>query len=345
MLLIATGAPFLLFVQFIFQEGAMIPRQSVIASTAFLALLSLTSATSCSPSPGSDEVSPGGTYRGSGDHRGGKIIDRVAKPVPIEQYIISSRQWKTLTDAEYLLRTRCADHFGVDYKNKPPKISTGQTITDYRYGVIDPTYAAKYGYRTPVARESKLIEADIKRQDELYRNLPDNVFLVLHGATREEIESNVKNPKRRDYKGKEIPKAGCNGEARRKIYGSSVASDSQVANNINIKSYTASMQDRQVQVVFSKWSSCMKGRGYDYKVPRDADNDRRWMVGEATVVEKETAKADSECKLKFNVTGVWNKVDVANQEKLIREHSEEMTAAKNRIKYWIARANLELAKE
>ncbi|MEV0010883.1 hypothetical protein [Streptomyces sp. NPDC047973] len=320
----------------------MISRQVVNASLSLLVFFSLAGTASCSSIPENDGVPQGGTSRESGEHEGGIITTRVNKPVPIEQYLISGEQWKTLTDAEHLLRLRCMERFGVNYQDTQPEKVAGQSITDYRYGIIDPSYAERYGYRTPGARQSKSIEADIKRQDEVYRALPDSTFLVLYGSTRKESQSKETRSKGRDYAGEKIPQGGCIGEAHRKLYGSWDGSDAEIADDINIKSYAASMKDRTVRAAFAKWSSCMNDHGYDYKVPRDADNDKRWMAERVTAVERETAKVDAECKIKFNVTGIWYGADVAHQEKLIREHSKELATIKKTIGELIARALLEL---
>ncbi|MFJ8641728.1 hypothetical protein [Streptomyces sp. NPDC093610] len=318
----------------------MISRLPAFASLTFLIFFPLASIVGCSQQPEANETSSSGTPAETSD-TGRKITDLTTKTIPIEEYLLSGLQSRILLNAEYQLRVRCTDHFGVTYPNTPPSTAIDQSIAEYRYGITDPKYAEKYGYRTPGARQSKAIEADIKHQEEIYKSLPDDVFLVLYGTSKEEIDSRA----RREYRGQEVPQGGCIGKAHRELYGSSGGGDAKIADDINVRSYTESTKDRKVQSAFSKWSTCMKAHGYDYEVPRDADNDSRWMNTKVTAAEKETAKIDAECKAEFDVVEIWLESDVSFQKKMIKKHAKEMSEIKKNIEEKVGRAKLILAKK
>ncbi|MET8416470.1 hypothetical protein ACWD7C_12555 [Streptomyces sp. NPDC005134] len=316
-----------------------------ITSFTFLSIIFAVAMSGCSTGT-QNEKSPRKEMASKPDKRESvRIANRVELPVPIEQYLLSNRQWNVLMEAEQALRNRCAQRFDLIYPDIPEGATNNQTLTEYRYGILDKKYAAKYGYRTPSARQAAGIDANLRRQKKAYSSLSKGARLVLFGANRADAQpGSEKADKGQRYKGQLIPQGGCSGEAKRKLNGSASEGDSPIAVAINMESYAKSMKDAKVRSSFSKWSSCMNSHGYKYEVPRDADNDPRWIGNPVTATEKKTAIIDTECKLKHNVAGVWYESDVAYQKEMIKENSRNLAIVKRSIENRILRAKRVLTK-
>lgn len=248
-----------------------------------------------------------------------KITTAVIDPVPVEAYLLTEAQWTTLGKAESALRVRCMERFGFAYEEPlPVGESSGQTISQYRYGKLDPAKTAVHGYRMPPAPSSSSSEEVRKKPTAAER-------VVLSGTADLTAKSGKGGQK---INGETVPDGGCVGEAQRKLgdYG-----DAQVANDVNLGSFGKSLQDGRVHAVFAKWSRCMAESGYHYENPMDASEDEKWRGETASVEEKTVATADAHCKIKNNVAGVWYAVDVAYQKQAIEEHAEELDQVRKAI--------------
>ncbi|MFE5591744.1 hypothetical protein [Streptomyces sp. NPDC056549] len=244
------------------------------------------------------------------------ITTAVTDPVPVEAYLLSEAQWNRLGRAEYALRAQCMERFGFGYDD--PMLAadpTGQTVSQYRYGKLDPAKTAVYGYRMPAPRAS---DSGTKTAKEGIRKISANERMILTG-TADPTQKSGKGGQ--DVKGRTVPEGGCIGEAQEKLghYG-----DSEVANDVNLDSFGKSLQDRRVLEAFAKWSRCMAESGYRYRTPIEASDDKRWMTETVSPEERTVATADARCKIRNNVTGVWYAVDVAYQKQAIEAHAEEL---------------------
>ncbi|MGA5197587.1 hypothetical protein [Streptomyces exfoliatus] len=249
-----------------------------------------------------------------------KITTAVIEPVPVEAYLLTEEQWTTLGKAESALRVRCMERFGFAYEEPlPVGESSGQTISQYRYGKLDPAKTAVHGYRMPPVPSSSSSGEVRKKPTAAER-------VVLSGTADLTAKSGKGGQK---VNGETVPDGGCVGEAQRKLgdYG-----DAQIANDVNLGSFGKSLQDRRVLAVFAQWSRCMAESGYHYKTPMDASEDEKWRRGEtASAEEKTVATADAHCKIRNNVAGVWYAVDVAYQKQAIEEHAEELDQVRKAI--------------
>ncbi|MFG2306182.1 hypothetical protein [Actinacidiphila glaucinigra] len=260
-----------------------------------------------------------------------EITTRVTKSVPIQEYLLTEEQWAKLVEAELTLRQRCMKSFGIEYE--PPStagIVPRQSISQYRYGILDPATTEVNGYRSPSAMAlAGTAAAARERRDEKLAEYSPAQLMVLNGVvdpgTNPGSSAVTGGGK---YRGKEVPPGGCVGEARRRLgdYG-----DSPVANDVNLDSFDKSLRDRRVQDVFARWSACMKERGYSYRTPIDASNDERWEGEKPSPEEKEAATADATCKIENNVAGVWYAVDVAYQHREIMEKGRQLRKVKEEI--------------
>lgn len=248
------------------------------------------------------------------------ITTAVLDPVPVEAYLLTEEQWTELGKAESVLRARCMKSFGIAYEEPASAVpSAGQTISQYRYGKLDPAKTAVYGYKNPETQSpGALSDAESRAAKERQMKTHANMRRVLHGTDNPAEKT---GPGGQDVNGRKVPAGGCIGEAQQKMgnYG-----DAKVANDVNLDSFGKSLQDERVLAVFAKWSRCMEEKGYNYRTPIEASGDKRWFGERATPQEKTVATADAECKIENNVAGVWYAVDVSYQKEAIEGNAEEL---------------------
>ncbi|MER6999104.1 hypothetical protein [Streptomyces sp. NPDC000410] len=262
------------------------------------------------------------------------LTTRVEKPVPIEGYLLSDKQWVQLGKADEVLRQRCMQRFGLTYKTSTPQQQVpGQTLSEYRYGVLDPQYTSKHGYRTPSALAASAAAGGPAAQDDSAGMSKDERLVLLGTTDPKAAAHSAGKTGGQNFRGQKVPQGGCIGEARQKLGGTpeSGIGDAQIANDVNLNSFSKSLEDKRVQDAFAKWSACMKKQGYAYASPMEASNDKRWPAKPGSAEEKATATADAKCKIDNNVTGVWYAVDVAHQKQMIEQHATELAAVRKGI--------------
>lgn len=95
------------------------------------------------------------------------------------------------------------------------------------------------------------------------------------------------------------------------------------AQKLSHQSYDRAISDSQVLSAFRKWRTCMKAAGYDYRSPMKL-LEVRWKrpVGKRGEREIATALDDIKCRQSANVTGIWNAVEAAYEQRHIDENPE-----------------------
>ncbi|MEV6793690.1 ABC transporter permease [Streptomyces sp. NPDC051320] len=120
-------------------------RSRALQAAAVSTVLAAAVVTGCSDSSADRSGSPAA----AGDLKIGtvpKITTRVDQPVPVEAYLLSDDQWEQLGKAENTLRERCMKRFGIQYTVPSlPVQTTHHSITQYRYGTLDPAANARNG--------------------------------------------------------------------------------------------------------------------------------------------------------------------------------------------------------
>ncbi|MGW1882100.1 hypothetical protein [Streptomyces sp. NPDC001970] len=307
-----------------------------------LALTALTALTGCSADKdgrtrsGAPDVSDVPAKGAPGVTAIPEITTRVEKPVPVQDYLLSDAQWRQLGEAGEVLRQRCMQRFGLTYEiATPAQNGPGQTISEYRYGILDPKYTARHGYLTPSALAQSATSGKPAAGAEQLARMSKDEQLVLLGTTDPKVSAadQAQATGGQKVRGRTVPKGGCVGESQEKLGGTadSGIGDAQIANDVNLNSFAKSLEDTRVRQVFTEWSACMKAKGYAYETPIQASNDKRWSPERGSAEEKATATADAECKMEKNVTGVWYAVDVAYQNQMIQQHRTELDAVKKGI--------------
>lgn len=105
--------------------------------------------------------------------------------------------------------------------------------------------------------------------------------------------------------------------------------DPQIAVNVNLQTMYDARQDERTKSVFTKWSLCMKDRGFNYKDPLASISDTEWQKSsKPTAHELKVATADAACRHKENVVGIWYAVDYAYEEQALAANAASMAKVK-----------------
>jgi hypothetical protein len=201
---------------------------------------------------------------------------------------------------------------------------TTETNAPRRYGVVDAAAVSVLGYHPPASSTT----ADRSGAAAL-----DTAGLhVLTGGAAPQNQGVAPTATAGSYQGMQIPAGGCLGQARRQLTAQGgTVNDAPLAESVNTDSLARSQQEPQVVAVFKQWSACMHAKGYDYAVPYDAGNDRRWATSAPSAVEIQVATADVTCKRQTNLVGVWYAVDSALQTSMIDTQQQQFAAVRDGI--------------
>lgn len=276
-------------------------------SAAFLA-----SVLSCSK-PAPDRQ--GGQEGGSGPRVAAVRVDRVVGDsthlqLPVARYLWTEQETRLLGRAETALLSACVQRYRLRLPPTPAVSNVAPASeTARRYGLTSPTEAGTAGYRLPAALKAG-------QPAPTFPQMSPQLIAALNGAPS---GSDVVN-------GKQVPAGGCITEARTKLARGHVLGVSDIAQQINNRSWQLSRTHPQVRRAFRAWASCMATAGYTYGDPMSPMNDRRFQ-GVPSAKEIATATADVTCKRRSNVTGVWYAVDVAYQKALIAQAGASLRQA------------------
>ncbi|MFF4158326.1 hypothetical protein [Streptomyces sp. NPDC001678] len=246
-----------------------------------------------------------------------ELLPSVDLHLPIETYLFSDEDSEKMARAGAALRKKCLRRFGLDYEINPPGPPTGpRTLMERRYGVTDKTEAAANGYH--------LGDRDPRTHPAHQPKLSAEQQQVLTGRSQEnagEGDSTLR------VNGVTVPPGGCYDEAKKELVGSGKLGSSDVAQQANFQTFTASRSVPQVKQAFEAWSSCMKGKGYSYPDPLAAISDGRFQGNSPTQPERQVATADVACKQQVNLIGIWFTVETSLQKELIARQRADFAAA------------------
>ncbi|MGY0487264.1 hypothetical protein [Streptomyces sp. WG-D5] len=298
---------------------------SLIAFGGIAAVLAVTGCDSSSGSDGSGGATGSGAPRTAAVP---KLASTTDKSLPVEAYMYTKDQTDQLNNAVVTLRQDCMKDFGFPYQDqKAQGMYQPKSITQFRYGMTDADEVAVHGYK-PAGSEKKVVKpAPLK--------LSPAATTALTGTEDANVKPGSTEAKGgQDINGKKVPAGGCIGQANRKLGATSAQGfgDAPVVVKVNTDSWAKSYNDKRVRAVFTKWSACMKEKGYTYADPMKASDDPQWQkTTTATPREQQVASADVACKRKYNVLGVWYAVDVAYQKQMIEQNAEALDDVKKRM--------------
>lgn len=283
---------------------------------AFLAPALLLAA-GCSSNPGGSDDSP--PTKTESTPRLHSVSD---KSLPLDAYAISDDQYYQVNLASVKLQRQCMAAYDIDFDFTPPRPAT-ETQMARRYLSYDLNQAQSNGYQYRPASSPG--------SKPPLPNLTPEQLAVLVGASKPG-DARGESPIVGEYNGEKIPVGGCVRQARRQLrYVDKADPDGiDVVENLDDEAYASMLKDQRVLTVFAKWSACMKGHGFNYLTPGDANDDPKWQASEVVSAdEKATAVADVTCKLKHNVLGIQFAVEAEYDRILIEQHAEALDEIQN----------------
>ncbi|WP_153547901.1 hypothetical protein [Streptomyces sp. RB17] len=277
----------------------------------------LTAATGCSAGRANTAV-PAAAPAG----RAPVVLSSVDLKLPIERYLFSASEKQSLVKAVRILVQQCMDRYDVPYRPAPIGPSLGvRSLMDRRYGITDERAARADGYH--------LGDRDPRTHPGPPPARPTGTsLLVLTGRTGPAASSATTAPASPPpvVNGQRVPAGGCAAQAEAAIAGSGRLGPSDLAQDLNDRSFLTTKADARVTGVFRAWSRCMKGKGFSYPDPLNAMSDRRFQGAQPTHQEIQVASADVDCKRQTNLVGMWFAVETAFEKAQIRQNAPELTA-------------------
>ncbi|MEU2951406.1 hypothetical protein [Streptomyces xanthochromogenes] len=238
------------------------------------------------------------------------------KPLPLDAYTLNQQQYLDTLNAQRVLARSCMTQYGIDWHGSDviDPAPVGQKL-DTLFLIIDENRAAQYGYHSP----------DDHSEDGKKTGTGSDPTPVEKSV----FTGTYKGP---DINGHSVPKGGCNAVVEAELSKGGAAGVGVFdAANVMLGPYQQSKADSRVEDAFSAWSTCMKGKGYAYRIPNDAVNDPAWRSPQPSPTELATARADVACKQQTNVVGIWWAVLTAYENQYIDQHAEELTKVKRQV--------------
>lgn len=227
----------------------------------------------------------------------------VTSPVPAEQlalpfdsYRLSSAEESDIQRARTVLARACLRERDVrldvpDDIRSPGVLDLNPNLR--RYGVIDETTAARFGYHFPRTPE------EARRQQD-----------------RERWSTSLTEPQRMALFGE----GGCTEQADAEL----TEVDDDFFVDADFRSLQTSGTDPRVVAATAAWRACMTEQGFDYPDPNAAISDPRWHLDTTDVpaAEIDTAMADVRCKASTHFVETWHDAEIAVQQEEIRRNPD-----------------------
>ncbi len=228
---------------------------------------------------------------------------------PIDAYLPSTSEILQIAYFQLDAVNRCfAEHGVVAQRVVNPTDLTAFTNGSIRgratrarlWGFFDTTNAAQYGYREPPGEPRMLMEDHVGDFD-----IGDLYIQCLH-----KVENDT--PAQAD------------------------SMDFAHETVLPERGPRVPLNDSRYVAAVSKWSTCMKERGFDYSEPHAAILDGQKAISDtANSQEIATATADIECKLSTNLVGIGLAVQTAYDKQYIDTHQEALTQFRNDLDTYI----------
>lgn len=209
--------------------------------------------------------------------------------LPMEAHLPTDEESRRFGRAMTTLVGDCMRKAGHAYSAPPELPRLGpKTLTDWRYGIHDAALSAERGYH-PDAAEQAAYDAAIAKG-------------LAAGTTGAAAEA----------------EQACGVQSKQRLGGGD-RTWGALAQTLGNDAFVRSKREPEVVAAFGAWSSCMKERGFVYKEPLDASDDRRFKGTDVSRTEIDTALADLACRARSNVAKVWFDAEVRLQEQALEQ--------------------------
>ncbi|MFE5594266.1 hypothetical protein [Streptomyces sp. NPDC056549] len=229
--------------------------------------------------------------------------------LPLQQYMQTYKDSVVIERAARTLQTQCMADFGFTVVFPPvgtnPPPNADDANMSRRYGISDRETAEKYGFGIP--------------PDTVEHPPPPKLtaaaVAVLTG--RKGLDPRAE-PAPATYRGKKIPKDGCQGSSFDRI-GARI--DFGLSSRLDHDSLVKSQETPVVQAAVKAWSGCMKKKGYAVADPYAAiDLVPRVEGAETSPKEISAAVADIDCKKETDLVRVWHRAETAIQTQQVERN-------------------------
>ncbi|WP_030693554.1 hypothetical protein [Streptomyces globisporus] len=299
-----------------------------LAAPATVLLLSAALLTACSSDSDGDG---GGSAREPAIGTVPRMLSTAGLSFPLDGYATTEDQRRKLEQAQSRVTGDCMKRFGFDYELPRSPAPISRPGDSRRYGLTDPTIAARYGYvpnrgAQPPAKPS--VQA-LDPSGELALNGPDG----YKGPQPMSLEEAEVKDSGKTLNGQKVPIGGCIREGYLTIYAPKKgAVDSMFVTNVRMDAYTRSREDSRVVAAVKAWSACMAEKGYKVDEPVSPQNDlgldSNTFGGPKAIA---AAEQDVACKEKANLVGIWYTVESAYQKRSIEQNAETLNQAKTEL--------------
>jgi hypothetical protein len=235
--------------------------------------------------------------------------------LPINAYTLTTAEQQQIGRAQTVVLYSCMGragygaHFDLSAARQAADLNARNAVIDdgaygnrRRYGVIDLTTVAKYGYHRA---------ASVNR---VTSSAPGGGSGLSKG----------------DMSAAELAALGrCGTEADTASYGATKVDRVDVAEEISKASLDKSLNDPTVKAAFAEWSQCMKAKGYDWANPRVAGSAFDGNNSVVSPQEIAAAQTDVACKQQTHVVDVWQAFEVRYQNTQIEQQFQELQQTKD----------------
>ncbi|MGW1177809.1 hypothetical protein ACWD4P_29310 [Kitasatospora sp. NPDC002543] len=251
---------------------------------------------------------------------------------PIDAYLPTTAQTRTVERAAYLTSADCLRRLGITEAPGPDPAGTEPAARDVRsqlYGYFAPDRVAATGYDAVVAVGTGQPASAATRQ-----------VLTGRDATGTPVT---------EFQGRAVPKGGCLQAGLDAVGGAMfLNSDPSALPGGGPKE---PLTDPRVVAADRQWSTCMKDRGFTYATPAAAYMDPRWRDRTRsaetpvshTPAELATATADDACKRSTNFMGITVAVQAAYDRQYIAAHPAELATFAQGVSRHVADAEQVIA--
>lgn len=234
--------------------------------------------------------------------------------LPIQAYLMTASESGELQKAQGILITKCMKSFGFTYIQQ---YATANGATDFdaanmsrRYGITNLVQASQYGYHLPQSTSTSS-----STQQPL---LSGAEYDVLWGHTQNSDSDTVHTT----AGGVEIPNGGCMAESVRQAqHLAPAAPQAQLAQQVNLDSFSKSQSDPRVIAAIGAWAKCMDAAGYELASPLAAMSQFTGPLP-ASQAEITEAKTDLSCKSSTKLIQTWDAAETEIENQMIAANQE-----------------------
>ncbi|MFF2780423.1 hypothetical protein ACFVU3_36655 [Streptomyces sp. NPDC058052] len=196
-----------------------------------------------------------------------------------------------------------------------------------RYGVIELTVAAKWGYHAPGYSDG---EDHQESGPKSTKPTAEAVEAYTGRASGEVVKP-----------GTQVKTDACRPRGEREIYGVAEFKPQWASlMQYHHRSFVDASKDPRVTRVMADWRSCMARFGYKYRDVWEANNDPRWQTQDISSTERSTAERDVRCKKESRYPSVILSVESELQESHVKRHAGDFTEIEKYFKRTAEKASL-----